>query len=103
MVSLADYWSEDEVCQFEENYVTGGKDFSNMSHVLKTRSVSECVSFYYKWKKTIRGTDALMQHKRVLQQPLPFNPLKQVCGWRLPARCLLRVIACWGPPRVAYG
>lgn len=73
-----DYWSEDEVCQFEENYVTGGKDFSNMSHVLKTRSVSECVSFYYKWKKTIRGTDALMQHKRVLQQPLPFNPLKQL-------------------------
>ena len=35
------------------------------------------MSFYYKWKKTLRGTEALMQHKRVLQQPVPFNVLKQ--------------------------
>jgi hypothetical protein len=73
-----DYWSEDEACQFEESYVNGGKDFLNISRALKTRSVAECVSFYYKWKKTVRGTEALMQHKRVLQQPLPFNPLKQL-------------------------
>lgn len=73
-----DYWSEDEACQFEESYVNGGKDFPNISRALKTRSVAECVSFYYKWKKTVRGTEALMQHKRVLQQPLPFNLLKQL-------------------------
>ena len=77
-VSPADYWSEDEACQFEESYVNGGKDFPNISRALKTRSVAECVSFYYKWKKTLRGTEALMQRKRVLQQPLPFNVLKQV-------------------------
>ena len=76
-VSPADYWSEDEACQFEESYVNGGKDFANISRALKTRSVAECVSFYYKWKKTLRGTEALMQHKRVLQQPVPFNVLKQ--------------------------
>ncbi|XP_006814092.2 uncharacterized protein LOC102805374 [Saccoglossus kowalevskii] len=47
---VKDEWLDWEVQLFEEAMVKYGKEFNKVSNWIKSRSVKECVSFYYKWK-----------------------------------------------------
>lgn len=45
-------WNEDEVHLFERLIMLHGKNFYFVSQDIKTKSVKECVEFYYLWKKS---------------------------------------------------
>ncbi|KAF4112279.1 mesoderm induction early response protein 1a isoform X1 [Onychostoma macrolepis] len=48
-------WTEEECRGFEQGLNTYGKDFSSIqANKVRTRSVGECVAFYYMWKKSER-------------------------------------------------
>ncbi|XP_016335968.1 mesoderm induction early response protein 1-like [Sinocyclocheilus anshuiensis] len=48
-------WTEEECRGFEQGLNTYGKDFSSVQvNKVRTRSVGECVAFYYMWKKSER-------------------------------------------------
>ncbi|XP_069078468.1 mesoderm induction early response protein 3 isoform X3 [Pleurodeles waltl] len=48
-------WTEDECRNFEHGLLIYGKDFHLIQkHKVITRTVAECVSFYYMWKKSER-------------------------------------------------
>nr|XP_033786853.1 mesoderm induction early response protein 3 isoform X2 [Geotrypetes seraphini]XP_033786863.1 mesoderm induction early response protein 3 isoform X2 [Geotrypetes seraphini]XP_033786872.1 mesoderm induction early response protein 3 isoform X2 [Geotrypetes seraphini]XP_033786882.1 mesoderm induction early response protein 3 isoform X2 [Geotrypetes seraphini]XP_033786891.1 mesoderm induction early response protein 3 isoform X2 [Geotrypetes seraphini]XP_033786898.1 mesoderm induction early respo len=48
-------WTEDECRHFENALIDYGKDFHLIQkHKVRTRTVSECVAFYYIWKKSER-------------------------------------------------
>lgn len=45
-------WTKEEITCFEQLIVQHGKKFDLVSKDLKTKTVKECVEFYYRWKKT---------------------------------------------------
>lgn len=45
-------WNIDEVHEFERLIMSYGKNFFKISNDLKSKSVKECVQFYYSWKKS---------------------------------------------------
>ncbi|KAM3937376.1 mesoderm induction early response protein 2 [Leptodactylus fuscus] len=48
-------WSEDECRSFEQGFRVYGKNFHLIqSNKVRTRSVGECVQYYYTWKKSER-------------------------------------------------
>lgn len=47
-------WSDQEVALFYENLVKHHKDFDKIAKEIKTRSVKECVEYYYMWKNICR-------------------------------------------------
>ncbi|XP_050969226.1 mesoderm induction early response protein 1a isoform X2 [Labeo rohita] len=48
-------WTEEECRGFEQGLNTYGKDFSSIqANKVRTRTVGECVAFYYMWKKSER-------------------------------------------------
>ncbi|MGH0168004.1 UNVERIFIED_CONTAM: hypothetical protein FKN15_053759 [Acipenser sinensis] len=48
-------WSEDECRNFEHGYRVHGKNFHLIqANKVRTRSVGECVEYYYMWKKSDR-------------------------------------------------
>ncbi|XP_051977803.1 mesoderm induction early response protein 2 isoform X1 [Xyrauchen texanus] len=48
-------WSEEECRNFEHGYRVYGKDFHLIqANKVRTRSVGECVEYYYMWKKSER-------------------------------------------------
>ncbi|KAM9330613.1 mesoderm induction early response protein 2 [Gastrophryne carolinensis] len=48
-------WSEDECRSFEQGFKVYGKNFHLIqANKVRTRSVGECVQFYYSWKKSER-------------------------------------------------
>uniref|UniRef100_A0A1A8FQ05 Mesoderm induction early response 1, family member 2 n=1 Tax=Nothobranchius korthausae TaxID=1143690 RepID=A0A1A8FQ05_9TELE len=48
-------WSEEECRNFEHGYRVYGKDFHLIqANKVRTRSVGECVAYYYMWKKSER-------------------------------------------------
>ncbi|XP_068127355.1 mesoderm induction early response protein 2 isoform X2 [Hyperolius riggenbachi] len=48
-------WSEDECRSFEQGFRVYGKNFHLIqANKVRTRSVGECVQFYYSWKKSER-------------------------------------------------
>lgn len=49
---IKNFWSVEEVQCFEEYLQVFGKNFFLISERLKTKSVKECVKFYYLWKKS---------------------------------------------------
>merc|ERR1712100_86295 len=62
---LLDYWSESEVSKFEKAFYLYGKTFRKLSQEVVTRSTEECVSFYYRWKKTARGSRGKRKYKNI--------------------------------------
>lgn len=48
-------WTEDEVHLFERLICVHGKNFYKISQDMKSKTVKECVLFYYKWKKSSRN------------------------------------------------
>ncbi len=46
------YWTEEETVQFEKGLDMFGKRFHLIAQQVGSKSVSNCVRFYYEWKKT---------------------------------------------------
>lgn len=47
-------WSEQEIEAFERLVVENRKDFYRISQLLGTKSVKQCIEFYYFWKKATK-------------------------------------------------
>jgi hypothetical protein len=48
-------WCIDEMERFEKQFLKTPKNFSKIAKKVKTKRVSQCVDFYYRWKKTERS------------------------------------------------
>lgn len=44
-------WSTEEILHFEELVTEHNKNFHTISGLMKTKTVKDCVEFYYRWKK----------------------------------------------------
>ncbi|XP_042560061.1 mesoderm induction early response protein 2-like, partial [Clupea harengus] len=59
-------WSEEECRNFEHGYRVHGKNFHLIqANKVRTRSVGECVEYYYLWKKSERHEFFLQQTTRL--------------------------------------
>lgn len=45
-------WTEDEENQFQRSIMLFGKNFYLISQAMKTKTVKQCVEYYYLWKKS---------------------------------------------------
>ena len=50
--SVLEKWSPYDVAVFESCLTLFGKDFWQVSKILKSKSTMEVIEFYYSWKKT---------------------------------------------------
>lgn len=67
-------WSEEECRSFENGLHTHGKDFFLIKHNrVPTRTVGECVQFYYLWKKTERH-DIFVAKFRIEKKKYTLHP-----------------------------
>eukprot|EP00063_Salmo_salar_P070170 XP_014045005.1 PREDICTED: mesoderm induction early response protein 1-like isoform X5 [Salmo salar] len=67
-------WTEDECRYFEQGLKGYGKDFHSIqANKVRTRSVGECVAFYYMWKKSERY-DFFAQQTRLGKRKYSLHP-----------------------------
>ncbi|KAG2461381.1 MIER1 protein, partial [Polypterus senegalus] len=67
-------WTEEECRNFEQGLKAYGKDFHLIqANKVRTRSVGECVSFYYMWKKSERY-DFFAQQTRLGKRKYNLHP-----------------------------
>lgn len=69
-------WSDEEVDSFYENLMRHGKDFGMISSGIGSKSVKQCVEFYYFWKNLCR--DEMRGFKTVFN-PQPDEPPQLPC------------------------
>jgi len=50
--NVLDRWSPMEIALFEAGICHHGKDFHSIAKLIKTKSTTEVVDFYYMWKKS---------------------------------------------------
>ena len=71
-------WSDDEVDAFYDNLMRHGKDFAMISSGIGSKSVKQCVEFYYFWKNLCR--DEMRGFKTVFNNPQsPDEPPQLPC------------------------
>ena len=89
-------WRDKDVASFEAAYKAAGKNFHHIARMLPTKSCKDCVEFYYRWKKTRRGS---AMQKPPLSRSVYWDSLKldEVCLCAL-ARFTRRPTNCC-PPR----
>ncbi|KAK9875229.1 hypothetical protein WA026_007622 [Henosepilachna vigintioctopunctata] len=56
-------WSMKEEIVFENAFEQYGKDFKKINELLPHKTKGELINFYYKWKKTLRGSYVKKQEK----------------------------------------
>ncbi|XP_077391372.1 mesoderm induction early response protein 2 isoform X3 [Festucalex cinctus] len=62
-------WSEEECRNFEHGYKVYGKNFHLIqANKVRTRSVGECVEYYYMWKKSERHNCFTQQATRITRK-----------------------------------
>ncbi|KAK6302356.1 hypothetical protein J4Q44_G00267110 [Coregonus suidteri] len=67
-------WTEEECRYFEQGLKGYGKDFHSIqANKVRTRSVGECVAFYYMWKKSERY-DFFAQQSRLGKRKYSLHP-----------------------------
>ncbi|XP_018609339.1 mesoderm induction early response protein 1-like [Scleropages formosus] len=67
-------WTEEECRNFEQGLKAYGKDFHLIqANKVRTRSVGECVAFYYMWKKSERY-DFFAQQTRIGKRKYNLHP-----------------------------
>ncbi|XP_020321953.1 mesoderm induction early response protein 1 isoform X2 [Oncorhynchus tshawytscha] len=67
-------WTEEECRYFEQGLKAYGKDFNSIqANKVRTRSVGECVAFYYMWKKSERY-DFFAQQTRLGKRKYNLHP-----------------------------
>ncbi|KAL3082989.1 hypothetical protein niasHS_010791 [Heterodera schachtii] len=71
-----DDWSPEEINTFQDAIYKSEKDFQQVATELGNRSVRECVSFYYTWKKACpddyRKLRNLRKKRQLLEQQLDY-------------------------------
>lgn len=70
------HWTREEVSQFERLIAHHGKKFSQISSDLKIKSVTQCIEFYYLWKRsplTLRKMD-FHPPRLTIRKVDPFHP-----------------------------
>ncbi|XP_056894805.1 mesoderm induction early response protein 2 isoform X2 [Takifugu flavidus] len=68
-------WSEEECRNFEHGYRVYGKNFHLIqANKVRTRSVGECVEYYYMWKKSERHEHFTLQATRVTRKKFSLQP-----------------------------
>ena len=50
--AVIERWSPFEISVFEGSIALYGKHFHTIQKIIKTKTVKECIEFYYYWKKT---------------------------------------------------
>uniref|UniRef100_A0A1I8B4J9 SANT domain-containing protein n=1 Tax=Meloidogyne hapla TaxID=6305 RepID=A0A1I8B4J9_MELHA len=89
-----DNWSPEEIASFQDAIYKSEKDFQQVSSELGNRSIYECISFYYTWKKACpddyRKLRNLRRKRQLLEQQLDLasfdirqqkHPMKRMrCG-----------------------
>uniref|UniRef100_A0A8C4N329 Uncharacterized protein n=1 Tax=Eptatretus burgeri TaxID=7764 RepID=A0A8C4N329_EPTBU len=48
------YWSENDKKLFEQSLTSHGKDFFFLCKTMKTKTMAQCIEYYYTWKAMIR-------------------------------------------------
>ncbi|NWS35140.1 MIER3 protein, partial [Polioptila caerulea] len=72
-------WTEEECRSFEHALLIYGKDFHLIQkNKVRTRTVAECVAFYYMWKKSERY-DYFAQQTRFGKKKYNHHPVATVC------------------------
>ncbi|KAF2978401.1 hypothetical protein EK904_005495 [Melospiza melodia maxima] len=72
-------WTEEECRNFEQGLKVYGKDFHVIqANKVRTRSVGECVAFYYMWKKSERY-DFFAQQTRFGKKKYNLHPGVTLC------------------------
>ncbi|XP_077574001.1 mesoderm induction early response protein 2 isoform X2 [Stigmatopora nigra] len=62
-------WTEEECRNFENGYKVYGKNFHLIqANKVRTRSVGECVEYYYLWKKSVRHDYFTQQATRITRK-----------------------------------
>ncbi|XP_057697948.1 mesoderm induction early response protein 2 isoform X2 [Corythoichthys intestinalis] len=62
-------WTEEECRNFENGYKVYGKNFHLIqANKVRTRSVGECVEYYYMWKKSVRHDYFTQQATRITRK-----------------------------------
>ncbi|NWU55308.1 MIER1 protein, partial [Dromas ardeola] len=86
-------WTEEECRNFEQGLKVYGKDFHVIqANKVRTRSVGECVAFYYMWKKSERY-DFFAQQTRFGKKKYNLHPA--ITGCSVPAYAsVLSLMAC---------
>lgn len=51
--SETDIWTSDEIKLFESSIFTHDKVFSEISNDVGTKTIKQCIEFYYLWKKVL--------------------------------------------------
>ncbi|KAF1515764.1 Mesoderm induction early response protein 1, partial [Eudyptes sclateri] len=73
-------WTEEECRNFEQGLKVYGKDFHVIqANKVRTRSVGECVAFYYMWKKSERY-DFFAQQTRFGKKKYNLHPADTDCS-----------------------
>ncbi|XP_034035678.1 mesoderm induction early response protein 2 isoform X2 [Thalassophryne amazonica] len=68
-------WSEDESRKFEQGYRVYGKNFHLIqANKVRTRSVGECVEYYYMWKKSEHHEYFTQQATRLSRRKYSLQP-----------------------------
>jgi len=57
-------WTLEEMAVFDAALAQHGKDFSQVAQNLPSKSVMQCVQFYYVWKKLCRAEYQAFKHQR---------------------------------------
>lgn len=70
-------WKQEEVDLFELGMTCSPKLFDQLATIVKTRSVAECVVFYFGWKHTPRYK-AWLQHMESLEEDEPSAYSRQL-------------------------
>ncbi|KAE9551200.1 hypothetical protein FO519_005587 [Halicephalobus sp. NKZ332] len=71
-----DNWTPEEIAAFQDAIYKSEKDFHQVANELGNRTVKECVSFYYMWKKACpddyRKLRNLRRKRQLLEQQLDY-------------------------------
>uniref|UniRef100_A0A914WWM8 Uncharacterized protein n=1 Tax=Plectus sambesii TaxID=2011161 RepID=A0A914WWM8_9BILA len=69
----ADFWTADEVQSFQDAIYKSEKDFHSVAQDMKTKSVKQCISFYYTWKKACPDDYRKLRNLRRKRQLLEMH------------------------------
>eukprot|EP00038_Savillea_parva_P003826 m.130766 g.130766 ORF g.130766 m.130766 type:complete len:507 (+) comp11291_c1_seq1:1404-2924(+) len=71
-------WTQSERLAFERAFIQRGKKFGEICKSVGTKTVHECVEFYYIWKKTKQGTRTRRLRRDVLGLPVTNKVPRQL-------------------------
>uniref|UniRef100_A0A5S6QYQ7 C2H2-type domain-containing protein n=1 Tax=Trichuris muris TaxID=70415 RepID=A0A5S6QYQ7_TRIMR len=78
-------WTEKEIIQFENALLKGDKDFNEVSAAVGTKSVADCIAFYYSWKIVFKRSYQAFRVAKQRREFLQFGRLRSPDAGQQPA------------------